>query len=73
MCIVLSENLTCLFMVVLIFMEVLPIMKTGDKRNYKQKGIKTQAHFSKNQIKQTIEKGAYNESAYNNKDGEQFE
>ena len=53
-------------------MEVSLIMKTGDKRNYKQKGIKTQTHFSKNQIKQTIEKRAYNDSAYNNKDGEQF-
>lgn len=49
-------------------------MKTGDKRNYKQKGFKLQpTHPSKNEIKQTIQKGAYNESGYNNKDGEQFE
>jgi hypothetical protein len=48
-------------------------MKTGDKRNYKQKGNKVQVKFSKNQIKQTIQKGAYNESGYNNKDGDQFD
>ncbi|KZL92109.1 hypothetical protein [Clostridium magnum] len=48
-------------------------MKIGDKRNYKQKGFRSQGQFAKNQIKQTIQKGAYNESGYNNKDGEQFE
>lgn len=53
-------------------------MKTGDKRNFIQKGFKDQNQFSKNkfsinQIKQTIEKRAYNESGWHNKDGEQFE
>lgn len=50
-----------------------PYMKIGDKRNYKQKGFREGTRFSKNQIKQTIEKRAYNESGYNNKDGEQYE
>ncbi len=48
-------------------------MKIGDKRNYKQKGFREGTRFSKNQIKQTIEKRAYNESGWNNKDGEQYE
>jgi hypothetical protein len=48
-------------------------MKVGDKRNFKQKGFKDENKFSKNQIKQTIQKRAYNESGWNNKDGEQYE
>lgn len=48
-------------------------MKIGDKRNYKQKGFREGTRFSKNQIKQTIQKRAYNESGWSNKDGEQYE
>lgn len=48
-------------------------MQKDAKPTYKQKGFKTQNQFAKNQIKQTIEKRAYNESGYENKDGEQYE
>lgn len=47
-------------------------MRVGDKRNFKQKGFREQQQFSKNHIPQTIQKRAYNESGYNNKDGEQY-